>query len=186
MLQSILIEIFKWHSSLLLARGKTVAVTIIGFNHFYLTRRNIILSNVKVDSKIKFKDSIYSVVGVDHYFLKNLLQENKKWDSFTLVNSNTRINISNTYNQIILWQITKPVLSKGYILNWNFSGTAEIKFQGDKGISEPRAELLWFQSLRMNKVFVHERFFSIAKGIINIETYAFVGIFLQHDELQIL
>lgn len=142
------------------------------------------LPKINIGTKLKIADSLFNTIGIDHYRLNNLFNNIETWQSYTMISNNERINLSNTDNQIILWRLAEPQLPKGYELNWNFTGLSEIKFEGDKGISEPLAELLWFE--KGESIFVLERFIEAAKpheAGINIKTYAFAGKLFRDFEL---
>lgn len=59
------------------------------------------------------------------------------------------MSFSITENKIILWRISdesivrKKDLYDKHQLNRYFSGIAQIQFEGDKGLSQPIAELGW-------------------------------------------
>lgn len=148
------------------------------------------IEKVQLNSKVLIGGSPYSVVGIDHYKLINFFMEKKSWESFTISNLKERMSFSSTEGKIILWKDSDVPLAKqkdtynNYSLNWDFSGIAQIQFEGDKGISQPMAELIWYES--NSKIFLLERFFNLSDSELNIKDFSFIGTVITSDEVNIV
>lgn len=148
------------------------------------------IGKIRLGSEVLIEGDSYSVVGIDHYRLINFLMVRKVWDSFTISNQKERMSFSITENKIILWQISdEPIIRKKDLydkhpLNWNFSGIAQIQFEGDKGISQPIAELVWLQT--NSKIFLFERFFNPSEPELKINEYSFTGNVIPPEKIKII
>lgn len=148
------------------------------------------IEKVRLNSKILIGGSSFSVVGIDHYKLVNFFMEKKSWKSFTISNPKERLSFSFTEGKIILWRGSDIPLSKekdtysNYSLNWNFSGIAQIQFEGDKGISQPMAELIWYED--NSKIFLLERFFNLNNLELKIKAFSFIGTVIASDEVKLM
>ncbi|MBN9344341.1 MAG: hypothetical protein BGO76_08990 [Caedibacter sp. 38-128] len=148
------------------------------------------IEKIRLGSEVLIEGSSYSIIGIDHYKLINFLMEKKSWESFTISNQTERVSFSITEGKIILWQTSnislakKRNLCKKYQLNWNFSGIAQIQFQGDKGVSQPMAELVWLQD--KSKIFLFERFFNPDEPDLKIKEYFFTGTIITPEKISII
>jgi hypothetical protein len=153
-----------------------------------------VISNLKVGTYLVLQEEKYCIVGIDHYSLINLYQGKKSWLSFTIANDSKRVSFSFTDGQFIFWQQgTYPLddvninnFQEKFILNWQFSGIAQIKFEGDMGGSQPWAELVWFQNKTCQDIFLLERFFNTAGESCDIDPYKFEGKFLNPKSIIII
>lgn len=148
------------------------------------------IEKVRLNSKILIGGSSFSVVGIDHYKLINFFMEKKSWESFTISNPKERLSFSFTEGKIILWRGSDLPLAKekdtynNYSLNWSFSGIAQIQFEGDKGISQPMAELIWHEA--NTKIFLLERFFNLNDPELKVKDFSFIGTVIAPDEINVV
>lgn len=138
------------------------------------------------------KEEKYRIVGIDHYSLIKSLPEKKSWVSFTLANDSKRASFSFTENQFIFWeQGVYPLedvnsTQEKFVLNWNFSSISQIKFEGDKEVSQPWAELIWFQDKNYQDIILLERFFNTIETSFDIDIYKFEGKLLDSKFIAII
>lgn len=148
------------------------------------------IEKIQLNSKILIGESSFSVVGIDRYKLINFFMKKKAWESFTISNPKERLSFSFTEGKTILWKSSEVPLAKkkdtysNYSLNWNFSGIAQIQFEGDKGISQPMAELIWYEA--NSKIFLLERFFNLNDPALKIKAFSFVGTVIAPDEVKLM
>jgi hypothetical protein len=130
---------------------------------------------LRLGDKISINENFYKVIGIDYYSLKNLYGESKQWISYTL-QGKSRIWITQGIDKgYYLWNATniKNVKKNNLMkIRFDYSGIAFIKFRGQRGFSEPLAELFIFEREQAGRsLFAIERFIKKYR----IKTYYYVG-----------
>jgi len=134
-------------------------------------------SSIKLalNQNINLDGIIYSVIGIDTYQLKNVLGEAKTWYSYTLIdkeNNKTWITYGHAESYFVQWRVItekefKQESTKTFM--FDFSGIANISFEGNQGYSTPTAEIIWFSVTGRTYDFVAiERFLEQKKDTIDI------------------
>jgi len=102
----------------------------------------------------------FLVVGVDHYYLYNCLNQQVTWKSYTLQNKDKRVGLSFTQGQLIFWRTVDFSDFQERELFEELTGIAHIQFEGDSGPSKPFASLIWFKDRNSTKeYYLIETFF---------------------------
>jgi hypothetical protein len=122
--------------------------------------------DLKLNQEISLENKAYTVVGIDHYHLKNVLETVMTWKSYTLKDAEgnkTWITYGIIPDYFIQWYILDKEEFKQQAAtkspNLELSGIAHITFEGNAGYSSPNAELLCFPSAGTSYDFVAmERF----------------------------
>jgi hypothetical protein len=149
------------------------------------------MSNFKIGSNITLKKQQFTIVGIDNYSLVNFHGNIKNWNSITIANDHNRVSFSQTDEKYIFWeQVAIPatkigILQEKYSLNWDFSGFAQLTFEGDKGASQPHAELVWFDRNTWSDILLLERFFDLTKDKFYFDTFFYKGALLNPDHIRI-
>ena len=106
---------------------------------------------LKLKQKVLLHGKEYTVIGIDTYSLKNLLDKTKTWVSYTLIDdkkNKTWISYGTEGNYFTQWAIipqkTYKQLAKD--LKMDLSGIAHISFKGNPGYSTPVSEIVWLNA----------------------------------------
>lgn len=142
-------------------------------------------TDFQVGKMLNIKEHAYKIVGADLYRLENLRLSSQHWISYTLLGEN-RCWITNGIEK--RWHIWSSVdrikIKKKFTgslrLLLNFSGLAMIDFRGERGISQPIAEVLIFKD-KNNQLIAVERFPHRRKTY----TYYYVGHGLKKGEIRL-
>ena len=128
----------------------------------------MINKDLKLNQEISLENKRYTVVGIDHYHLKNILGTVKEWKSYTLKDAEgnkTWIVYGIIPDYFVQWYNLEKAEFKQQAStkspNLELSGIAYITFEGNAGYSSPNAELLCFPSSDTSYDFIAmERFLS--------------------------
>ena len=116
---------------------------------------------LSLNDKLTINKREYKIIGIDNYSLKNSFGKTKKWKSYTLKSKNSKLwFVVGIKDKLIIWYPAKKdsiIDVQDYKFNFEFSGIAEISFEGNKGFSTPEAEVIILE--KNNKLFAVERFF---------------------------
>lgn len=130
------------------------------------------VAKLNLYEKLTINNQEYKIIGIDNYHLKNSLGKTKKWKSFTLKSGKSKLwfVVGIKRKPIVWYSVKKGFIKsvKNYKFNLEFSGIAEITFEGNKGFSSPKAEVILLE--HKNKFFAIERFFDKV-----INTYYYKG-----------
>lgn len=132
------------------------------------------MKKTSLHTKVKFQDKNYTIIGIDSYSLKNILDQKKTWVSYTLEDSNNEKTwISGPFNGyyyqwFLLEKENFTSLAKEAIENSELTGIANITFEGNQGFSTPYAEVVWLDLLNNKFTCIAvERFITLDAGKIN-------------------
>ncbi len=120
----------------------------------------------------KLEDGEYKIIGIDSYVLHNLLEETKRWKSYTLENEvdSKRWVVEPILGQTWIFDlISREAIPEDLIIVKEYSGVADINFKGNRGFSTPRSSLVLLTE--QGKLYGLEQFFGQNK----VETYYFIG-----------
>lgn len=136
---------------------------------------------------IEIEETIYTLVGIDHYQLMNTLGESMAWSSFTISSEQQRLSFSIANDEIVLWQ-SSNMYTDNKSLRCDYSGMAVVKFDGDQGPSAPLASLLWFTiDDQQHDYFAIESFLEQdAKALESQDIHYFIGRILPREQLKVL
>lgn len=135
---------------------------------------------LSLNQEVPLENKQYRVVGIDHYHLKNVLETEKEWKSYTLKDSEgnkTWISYGTIPDYFVQWQILdkeefkKQAAAKSP--NLELSGIAHITFEGNAGYSSPNAEILCFPSSDTTYDFIAMERFLNQNGEITEPTEAY-------------
>lgn len=146
----------------------------------------------KIGSTIILEEEEFTIAGIDSYSLVNFHGHIKTWNSFTIANSLKRVSFSHTKGKYIFWEqiaaseIETRIIQEEYSLNWDFSGLAQLTFEGDKGISQPYAELVWFDRGTWHDIVLLERFFNVTKSKLSFDPFFYKGALLTPDRIKLI
>ena len=109
----------------------------------------IFFTELNIGSQITIQERLFEVVGIDTYTVINMMDTRKSWQSFTMVGQervSVTVGITDTP---ILWtagnKIAESELEEQYDFVPEYSGQAEIQFEGDRGISQPSARGMMYR-----------------------------------------
>jgi hypothetical protein len=138
---------------------------------------------LKLNQEVTLQGISYKVIGIDTYKLKSILDEEKEWISYTLIDpegNKVWISYGVAGEYFTQWSLVSKEeftkLATGS-LNYNFTGIATVKFEGNPGYSTPTAEITWFNIQDQQYDFIaSERFLKQNGELIEpLETYYDAG-----------
>lgn len=141
----------------------------------------------EVGTHLLIGNNLYQIVGIDSYLLQNHLREIREWKSYTLVGNSERIGVSIMNEVFTLWRNAPNIIESGK-MNFEFSGIANITFEGDNGPSTPVAELTWFDLKNDDAdIFLIERFLSFnSENKAHTNTFYQIGKMIKSIDIQLI
>lgn len=145
-------------------------------------------TKLELNDQLKVHNTMYRVIGLDTYTLKNVLDTTKKWVSYTLIDDEkkkTWISFGIAGEYFTQWETLSGKQFKKDVQhaspNLDLTGIATISFQGNQGYSTPLAEIVWFNTKNLPYEFLAiERFLQQEKEKVKpMESYYQTGTILK-------